>query len=421
MPDSEILDAQQIQQAEEHLEQKQYIEAIDKLQNISSDSPLLYSRALILMAEGFSTLGFRDIAAEMVQKIDLNTDIENERARAEILYKTADFCRREGLNEAALARYREVRRIDPSFRDIDKKLHDLKEKTGMWDGAAERLVINSRYTNIREIARGGMGVVFCAWDTSRNREVAIKVIDFRYRRDIEARQRFMKEAGVALKFVHPNIVRVLGVENPENPYIVMEFVQGESLRDILDRRGRLSPKRIHKYVVQIVRALEYAHYHEIIHRDLKPGNLIVTVEDSITILDFGLAKILGLTTVTRQGTVIGTPYYMSPEQGKGELVDARSDIYSLGVIVFEMTAGRRPFVGDNIMHKHVGMEPPALGTMAPGIPEWLENLVSRCLEKDPQDRFQSCTELLKQLVEQVGEPPAGPIDDEEPVPTEEYK
>lgn len=401
------------------MKQGSAVDAIALLQDSPPGSRFVREQGRFLMARGFLKLGFDDIACNLLKETDFKEAFPDESDRAGKLFQAGEICQQHEDIDQAFVFFKMVKKLDASYHGLAEKLQELGGK-GDWESAAERLVIDPRYQKINLLGRGGMGVVFAGWDTDKEREVAVKVIDFRYRKDSEICRRFMKEASVSLKITHPNIGRVLSIENPDSPYLVMELIRGLNMREMLEKRGRFSPKRVHKYMVQIARALEYAHAQSIIHRDLKPENMMITRDDTVKILDFGLAKILSMSTVTHEGAMLGTPDYMSPEQIMGKAVDARSDIYSLGVIVFEMIAGRRPFIGKNVTQQHVEEEPPALGTMAPGVPAWLEQLAARCLEKEPVHRYQNCAELLQDILEQVGEPPAGVVSDEDIPVTEEY-
>ena len=240
------------------------------------------------------------------------------------------------------------------------------------------------------LGAGGMGEVFRARDTRLGREVAIKVLPASSSNDPEARRRFEIEARAAAALSHPNILTIheVGVDG-ETRYVVAELVDGAPLR------GPLAPERIAEVGRQICAGLEAAHAKGIVHRDLKPANLLVTRDGAIKIVDFGVAKLLdgpAPAGLTEAGAVLGTPGYMSPEQLRGQPVDARSDLFSLGIVLYELFSGRRPFTGAS----RADATAATLEREAPpleGAPAWLARIVGRCLEKDPARRFQSAREL----------------------------
>jgi serine/threonine-protein kinase len=250
------------------------------------------------------------------------------------------------------------------------------------------------------IGAGGMGEVYRARDTRLTREVAIKVLPPELARDEEFVQRFMREANTAASLDHPNIINIYNVDAQDGMYyIVMRLAQGETLRDVL-RRGRLAPRRLLAIMGQLADALGYAHQKGIIHRDIKPANIMVGENDRVTLMDFGIAKALSGLRITRTGTAIGTPEYMSPEQFKGEDVGPRTDIYALGIVLYELLTGTVPFKGETshvVSHKHVYDPPPPPRQHDPQIPPAVEAVVLRCLEKQPVARYQTAGEMFAAL------------------------
>src|SRR5208337_4543453 len=264
------------------------------------------------------------------------------------------------------------------------------------------------YEILALLGAGGMGEVYRARDTSLKRDVAIKVIPAYWSRDPERLHRFELEAQAAAALNHPNIVSIFHVGQHEGlPYIVTELLQGETLRDRL-QRGPLRFREALDHGVDIARGLAAAHSAGIVHRDLKPENLFLTKEGRVKILDFGIAKLQQVqsasadsATVTLQdetvpGQVLGTVGYMSPEQVRGQAADARSDIFALGAILYEMLSGQRAFKRDSgpeTMTAILKEEPPELGGPQRSIPPGLDRIVRRCLEKAPVQRFQSASDL----------------------------
>lgn len=218
-------------------------------------------------------------------------------------------------------------------------------------------ILGGRYSILDTIGEGGMAIVYRAKDTLLNRVVAIKVLRPQYASDSEFRERFRREAQSAAALSHPNIVNVYDVgEDSGSNYIVMEWVDGQTLNDIIVRDGRLTVDVTADYSMQILDALEHAHRSGVIHRDIKPHNILITRDGHVKVTDFGIARAASASALTETGKVIGTVNYTSPEQARGASAIAESDIYSLGVVMYEMLTGRLPFAGDTpvaVALKHV--------------------------------------------------------------------
>ncbi len=254
---------------------------------------------------------------------------------------------------------------------------------------------------IREqIGAGGMATVFKAYQPTLDRYVAIKVLPAFHARDPIFVKRFVQEARAVAKLAHPNIVQIHDFGEQENiTYIVMEYVDGGTLKDRLKRSVSV-PEAV-DFMIQAAEGLDCAHRNGIIHRDVKPANMLLRKDGHLLLSDFGIAKILeGTTNLTRVGTGIGTPQYMSPEQGTGHPVDRRSDIYSLGIVLFHCLAGRVPFTADNpltITVKHLNDPLPVEALRMAGVPAPIEQVVVRMTAKAPQDRYQSTDALIDAL------------------------
>ncbi len=261
----------------------------------------------------------------------------------------------------------------------------------------------SHYHVIEKLGEGGMGVVYKAQDTKLNRIVALKFLPHRKDTTKEDRTRFLQEARAAARLNHPNIATVFDFDVVDAPgsgntytFIAMEYVEGESLKTLIGR-GPLPTSHVLSIATQIARALSVAHSKGIVHRDLKPANILVMNDGTVKILDFGVAKLLGETTISKSGDILGTVAYMSPEQLQGSAIDARSDIWALGVTTFEMLTQHLPFLGEHtaaLMYSITNQDPPNLKELRPDVPDELVALCMRCLQKDPADRCQSMREVL---------------------------
>src|SRR5450432_2288827 len=277
----------------------------------------------------------------------------------------------------------------------------------------------SHYEVVEKLGAGGMGDIYKALDRRLNRSVAIKVLSTASTGDPERRRRFIQEAQAASGLNHPNIITIYDIVSQEDTeFMVMEFVAGRTLADLIPAGGLGAAKTL-KYGVQIADALQTAHAAGIVHRDLKPGNLMVTGTGLVKILDYGLAKItfpeslnaesltdatrtLGGAPLTVEGSIIGTVSYMSPEQAQGKRVDPRSDIFSFGVVLYEMITGVKAFSSDSTISTLSALlrdEPKPLNQMVPGVPAELEQIVYRALRKDPGERWQKIDYMHAALAE----------------------
>ncbi|MDD3819297.1 MAG: protein kinase [Actinomycetota bacterium] len=261
-------------------------------------------------------------------------------------------------------------------------------------------LISNRYKIIKKIASGGMADVFLGEDLKLGRKVAIKILSSNYSNDRSFVARFKSEAEILAKLDHPNIVRVYdwGKHN-SSYYICMEYIEGENLKEIIEKRSPLPPEITANYAIQISNALLAAHKNNLIHRDIKPQNILVTPEGKVKVTDFGIAKSL-VPDVTRTLNIMGTAHYISPEQAKGEVLDHRTDIYSLGIVMYEMLTGDVPFRGGtsiDISLKHISEKPLKPSELVENIPPKLEKIVMHCLEKDPAARYSDLSELISDL------------------------
>lgn len=287
---------------------------------------------------------------------------------------------------------------------------------------ARDTVIDGRYRAVRKLGAGGMAEVWCAEDEVLGRRVALKLLGGRFAEDPEFRERFRREAQAAAALAHPNIVGIYDRSEWEGvPYIAMELVDGRTLKEIVLERGPLPPEIAIGLTEQILRALGYAHRRGIVHRDVKPQNVILDPEGHAKVADFGIAR-AGNSEMTQTGAIVGTVQYLSPEQAEGKPVDRRSDLYSAGIVLYELLTGRVPFDGEAPIAtaiKHINERPVPPAQLRPGISPALEAVVMRALEKDPARRFQSADEFIAAL-EHARRVPARPVV-VEPPPAEPWE
>lgn len=260
-----------------------------------------------------------------------------------------------------------------------------------------------RYNIIGELGQGAMGTVYKAVDPLIDRVVAIKTINLSLALDEkdEYESRFYQEAKAAGRLSHPNIVTIYDVgKSGEIAYIAMEFLQGRELRDILNDGKGMPVEKVINIVAQVAQGLAYAHEYGIVHRDIKPSNIMIVRDGHVKITDFGIARMASAAVRTQTGMVLGSPKYMSPEQVVGKLTDQRSDIFSLGVMLFEMLTGQAPFAGENvnaIMYQTLNSVPPPPSTLSPNVPEMLNFIVAKALAKKLDHRYQDAKEFAGDL------------------------
>lgn len=261
-------------------------------------------------------------------------------------------------------------------------------------------ILARRYELQELIGGGGMADVYKAQDKLLDRAVAVKILHQQYANDAEFVEKFRREATAAAKLAHPNIVNIYDVgEDGGSQYIVMEYVSGPTLKEVIQQRGCLEPIEAVRIAKEIASALESAHRNNLVHCDIKPHNILVMPDGHIKVTDFGIARAVSASTMTYSGSVMGSVHYFSPEQAKGTVITTKSDVYSLGVVLYEMLTGKLPFNGEtsvSIALKHLQEEPVPIRQINPSIPPVLEAIVQKAMSKDPADR-PSSTELYADL------------------------
>ena len=262
-------------------------------------------------------------------------------------------------------------------------------------------ILADRYRLTEQIGMGGMAIVYRAIDLRTGHNVAVKVLRPEFNEDSEFISRFQREAEAASKMTHHNIVNLLDVGmDGENRYLVMEYVQGKTLKEVIQERGRLNAPLACQIAIRILSALEHAHRNGIIHRDIKPQNILVHADGHIKVADFGIARIANSSTLTKGDNVMGSVHYFSPEQARGEGANATSDIYSTGIVLYEMLTGRVPYDGDNpvaVAMQHLHATPVPIQNLAPDVPPAVVRVCMKAMEKNPAMRYQSARDMAADL------------------------
>ena len=261
-------------------------------------------------------------------------------------------------------------------------------------------LVGGRYRVVRKLGGGGMADVYLCEDLTLGRHVAVKVLLQRYLNDPTFVERFRREAKAAAGLNQQNLVSIYDWGEVDGTYyIVMEYVEGETLKDLIRRRERLSGNESVNITMQLLAAVDFAHRSGIVHRDIKPQNVMIDRDGTCKVMDFGIAR-AGDSGMTEAGSILGTAQYLAPEQAKGHPVDERSDLYSVGVVLYEMLTGTVPFKGDSavtVALKHVNEVPREPAELVPGLPYSLNQIVLKAMAKDPIDRYQSAAEFARDL------------------------
>ena len=366
--------------------QKRESEADDLSDSQPSSSVMLYNSALSLASDPIHETSIRN----KIKKIDKRVSKENYLKNSES--KVSD--------EAETMRFE-------SGAQNSFYLQRDEEKKGSHDFKADGIGSNQRYIIQHELGRGAMGVVYRAHDRILDRNVALKQLSGHFSKDRDVIARFKQEAKALARLSHPNIVQVYDFfQEGDQGFIAMELVEGENLADYLPDKGVMPISEIVQLATQMAKALAYAHKRGVVHRDFKPANVILSIEGDSKITDFGLAKIAQSSVHTQVGSFLGSPAYMSPEQAQGKVADASSDIYALGVALYEMLSGQLPFKGDleSVIAQKLTSIPIPLSALNRKIPEQLNRLVIHMLEKEADNRPESMdivVEILKSILSQL--------------------
>lgn len=381
-------------------------DSITLLQKVDSSSPDYYQLSLLL-GKIFVERGLLDAAKQRYEKV---FSTENPGPEVlENLYQLAQAYEKEKEYEEALGIYDKVLAEDYSFRDakaradgLRRALTEVKRALGETRTAVSKPPVlgdaKGRYKILKKVGQGGMGVVYQAEDTVLHRIVAYKVLPPSVRENPKILENFLQEARVAASLAHPNIVTVYDTgKNDSDLFITMEYVDGFTLKEYLDQRSPLPIPELVRIAKQICLGLDYAHGRNVIHRDIKPANVMLTKDQhTVKIMDFGLAKLVD-DSLADKTTVKGTPMYMAPEQILGRGVDHQSDIYSLGCTLYRMATGRAPFTDGDLYYHHLHTPPPSPKKFNPQVPDALERILLKCIEKDKLKRYQRIRDVLKDI------------------------
>lgn len=286
-------------------------------------------------------------------------------------------------------------------------------------------ILDDRYELKEFIGKGGMALVYRALDHRTGHDVAVKILRPEFQNDEEFLNRFDREAEAASKMSHHNIVNLLDVGKQDDcRYLVMEYVNGRTLKDVIDEQAPLRPELAAQISIRILSALQHAHNNKIIHRDIKPQNILVHSEGHIKVADFGIARMAGKNTITDQDSVMGSAHYISPEQARGESVSYTTDLYSVGVVLYEMLTGKVPFDGDSpvtVAMMHINAKAVPLHEINPAVPAAYEKIVEKAMEKKPELRYQTALDMARDLQHALQDPTGTWLDDISDMPIKEFE
>jgi tetratricopeptide (TPR) repeat protein len=369
-------------------------ETIAFLQKVPPTSAHYYDASLVL-ARLFMERGMLETAKERYKKLIALKEIGP--GNLEPYYNLAIIYEKGREYKHALALFEKILSEDVSYRDVKEQVQKVKTQMTARPAAGAASTATGRYQLLQKVGQGGMGVVYRAKDTVLDRIVAYKVLPPAFKDNPKMLENFLQEARVAAAMNHPNIVTIYdtGAEGVD-PYIVMEYVDGITLKELLEKTSPIPLPTLLNAAKQICRGLDYAHSKNVIHRDIKPANIMVSSENVVKIMDFGLAKFVKETGGDRTG-VKGTPLYMAPEQIMGERVDNRTDVYALGCTLYRMAVGRPPFSEGDVYYHHVHTAPTPPRQLNPNLPEGLNRAILKCIQKKGEQRYQRVKDLLVEL------------------------
>lgn len=379
-----------------YLKKNKLDEAIGILQNLAKDEGYR-PRALKILGLTYWQKNMFTLSWHTFKLLPASAEL------TDILYRLANDVEKVGDLASAREIYQRISDNAPGYKDVAARWKKIDYRLQLQQKEAEvsravPLLEDSRFMVLEEVNRGSMGVIYKARDKVVGDIVAIKVLNDYLCQDPKAVERFKSEARAAKKLSHPYIVRIHDLfESGRQFFLSMEFIEGTDLKKMISNKIKFSEETIIQYFLQICDALTYAHSLGIIHRDIKPANIMITPFNTIKITDFGIAKILKSDAVTQSGTaVIGTPLYMAPEQIMGKSVDARTDIYSLGIMLYEMVTGNPPFCQGNIEYHHVHSEPPEIKSE---VSDKIKCIIMKMIAKTPEERYQSIQEIFHSVRE----------------------
>ncbi|MBL7075675.1 protein kinase [candidate division KSB1 bacterium] len=369
--------------------------ALSFFQKVAQSDSVYRPQAILRVGLSFLNRGMVDLAFKNFNEIlTLNFDEEQKK---DFVYQIGILCEERGHPEKAREMYSYIMALDVTFQDVAQRLEGLPQKATPSLEKGKEIDLSDRYEEIEKIGEGGMGIIYRATDKILKRKVAIKMIKGDVQAHPEAVERFIREAQSASQLRHPGIVTIYDINIGQPMWIVMEFVEGQDLRKLMEIQ-KFNWTTLKPLAVKTCEALGHAHQHGVVHRDIKPDNIMVTADGQVKITDFGLAHIGAASALTQAGQALGTPWYMAPEQIRGHGVDHRADLYALGATFYEILVGRPPFYEGDVAYQQIHERPQPPNLLNPEIPQTVEAIILKCLEKSPGDRYQTSNDLIADLI-----------------------